>query len=608
MLRSLRTFLTAAAATAAASALAAGAAQAAVTAVAITSPSPVAIHPLLDESRPTPQFVDVAGTATGAGPVRFWCDGVSADGSVVNGNALTSTIQLDGGPFTASVRIDDLGSGIAGCRLVALPADGLPADLSPFTGPLLLRQSDNPETIAAGPAAGALSYFDTTLRQRRSEASIGGIAQCGLCGLTFAEDDRQSAWAWWGAGWLNGYGTDPARTAATVDGRETFFAGDVRDAPLDGYAQWPAITGRQVTYPSDAGPGRLSASEAPVHCTTDPASSEFGGDVRLDPASCAAFEPAGVRFDRSYEPLDASGRSWRVTDVIHSVDGRAHELELAYANLPGNQDAPAIQVPWAADPGFRRWSDVPRDLGAPQQLPATIHTQFNTEKPIGFENPVGALVAGRGFVGATFDTFEDQLPFITLRYRRTVPAGGSVRIDQVVLTAPTLVETQALAAQAEIVLREPEPLVDPPPPGEDGRRSDPPVVVPPPTPTADTTKPLLSKLARTRTGFRATLSEPARITIAISRRDAGRRSGKACRKPARKLRKAKRCTRLTKAGSLTAAGRAGVNAIAFKNKVGRRTLKPGAHQAVFTARDAAGNVSTAKTVRFTVKAKKKAKR
>jgi hypothetical protein len=588
-------------------------ANAAVTAVAITSPSPVAIYPVFDESRPTPQHVEVSGTATGSGPVRFWCDSVAPDGGVVNSNPLTGTIGLAGGPFTASVRIDDLGVNIAGCRLLALPADGLPADLSPFTGPLLLRQSDNPETIAAGPNAGALSYFSTTLRQRASEASVGSIALCGLCGLAFAQDDRQSNWAWWSAGWLNGYDSDPARTAAMIDGRETFFAEDVRDGAFNGYANWPAITGRQVTYPSESGPGRLQASEAPVHCTTDPTSSRVGGVVRLDPTTCAAFVPAGVRFDRSYQPLDASGRSWRVTDVIHSVDGRAHALELAYANLQGNLNKPAIQVPWAADPTFTPWADVPHDLGAPQQLPATIYTQFNMAKPTGFENPVGALVVGPGFVGATFDRFEDKLPYITLHYRRTVPAGGSVTIDQAVVTAPDLPATHALAEHAETALI---PPVAPPPPGDGGRGSgeqppatgrETPVVVPPPTP-ADTTKPVLSKLARTKAGFRATLSEPARLTIAISRRDAGRRAGKACKKPTRKLRKAKKCTRLTKIGSLTIAGRQGANAIAFKDKVGRRTLKAGAYRASFVARDATGNASPAKTVSFTVKKKAKGKK
>jgi hypothetical protein len=592
----------------------AGPANASVTAVAITSPSPVAIYPVYDESRPTPQYVEVAGSATGSGPVRFWCDSVAPDGAVVNSNPLTGTIELAGGPFTASVRIDDLGVGIAGCRLLALPADGLPADLSPFTGPLLLRQADNPETIAAGPNAGVLSYFNTTLRQRASEANVGSIALCGLCGLAFAQDDRQSNWAWWTAAWLNGYDTDATRTAAMIDGRETFFAEDVRDSAFNGYASWPAITGRQVTYPSASGPGGLKASEAPVHCTTDPSSSEIGGTARLDPATCAAFVPSGVRFDRRYEPLDAGGRSWRVTDVIHSVDGRAHELALAYANLQGNLNAPAIQVPWAADPAFTPWADLPHDLGAPQQVPATIYTQFNTNKPTGFENPVGALVVGPGFVGATFDRFEDKLPYITLHYRRTVPAGGSVTIDQAVVTAPDLPATRALAEHAEAELIEP---VDPPPPADDGggagvgeqppaTRSEPPVVVPPPN-QGDTTKPVLSRLARTKAGFRATLSEPARLTIAISRRDAGRRAGKACKKPTRKLRKAKTCTRLTKIGSLTVAGRQGANAIAFKDKVGRRTLKAGAYQATFVARDAAGNASTAKTVRFTVKEKAKAK-
>lgn len=589
-------------------------ANASVTAVAITSPSPVAIYPVFDESKPRPQYVLVGGTATGAGPVRFWCDSVDSDGRVINSNPLTGTIELTGGPFTASVRIDDLGVGIANCRLLALPADGLPADLSPFTGPLLLRQSDNPETIAAGPNAGAMSYFSTVLRQRASEANIGSIGLCGLCGLAFAQDDRQSNWAWWSAGWLNGYDSDPTRTAAIIDGRETFFAEDVRDGAFNAYANRPAITGRQVTYPSESGPGGLQASEAPVHCATDPSSREVGGAVKLDPATCPAFVPTGVRFDRRYQPLDASGRSWRVTDVIHSVDGRAHELELAYANLQGNLNEPAIQVPWSDDPAFKPWADVPHDLGAPKQLPATIYTQYNTEKPTGFENPVGALVVGPGFVRATFDRFEDKLPYITLHYRRTVPAGGSVTIDQAIITAPDLPATRALATHAETALI---PPVDPPGPGDDGGggtneppgsgdTSEPPVIVPPSTP-GDTTNPVLSKLARTKAGFRATLSEPARLTITVSRREAGRRAGKACKKPTRKLRKARKCTRLTKIGSLTVAGKRGANAIAFKNKVGRRTLKAGAYQASFVARDAAGNASTAKTVKFTVK-KKKAKK
>ena len=129
---------------------------------------------------------------------------------------------------------------------------------------------------------------------------------------------------------------------------------------------------------------------------------------------------------------------------------------------------------------------------------------------------------------------------------------------------------------------------------------------PPPTPTpADTTKPSLSKVSRSKRAFRATLSEAARLTITISRRRAGRKQGTRCVKPSPKLRRAKQCVRLKRIGALTATGNAGANTIAFKNKIGRKKLKPGSYQAVLVARDAAGNLSSAKTVRFTVKRPKK---
>ena len=48
-----------------------------------------------------------------------------------------------------------------------------------------------------------------------------------------------------------------------------------------------------------------------------------------------------------------------------------------------------------------------------------------------------------------------------------------------------------------------------------------------------------------------TLSEPALVTLAFTRRDAGRKgSGGKCVKPTHKNRKAKKCTRLVNAGSV----------------------------------------------------------
>ena len=144
-----------------------------------------------------------------------------------------------------------------------------------------------------------------------------------------------------------------------------------------------------------------------------------------------------------------------------------------------------------------------------------------------------------------------------------------------------------------------------------------PAVVPPPV---DATLPSLSRLALTNKRFRVgreatvlsarakrgttffyTLSEAGRVGIAVQKASTGRRRGRSCVKPSRKLRKAKKCTRYTTVGALTRTSTAGANAVPFSGRIGSRALKPGKYRARFTATDAAGNVASRKpTVGFTV--------
>jgi hypothetical protein len=54
------------------------------------------------------------------------------------------------------------------------------------------------------------------------------------------------------------------------------------------------------------------------------------------------------------------------------------------------------------------------------------------------------------------------------------------------------------------------------------------------------------------------------------------------------------------AGSLTYASVAGANRRRFSGRVGRGRLRPGRYRAVLVASDRAGNLSTAKRLRFRV--------
>ena len=150
----------------------------------------------------------------------------------------------------------------------------------------------------------------------------------------------------------------------------------------------------------------------------------------------------------------------------------------------------------------------------------------------------------------------------------------------------------------------------------------------PPAPIADVTAPVITgvradpatfavgrsatatvaakkKKATTRQGttFRFALSEDARVQLALRRKHSGKRKGKRCVKPSRKLRKARACTRLVTAGALRRGGTAGANAVPFSGRVGRKALARGRYQVDVAASDTSGNKSRVASASFRVVAK-----
>jgi hypothetical protein len=103
--------------------------------------------------------------------------------------------------------------------------------------------------------------------------------------------------------------------------------------------------------------------------------------------------------------------------------------------------------------------------------------------------------------------------------------------------------------------------------------------------------PVAAARAKKGTTFVYRLSEPAAVTVTIQRAATGRRKGRACVKPTRKLRKKKKCTLYVTAGTLRRSGTAGANAVAFSGRIATKPLKPAKYRAQFTAADAAGNAT-----------------
>ena len=102
------------------------------------------------------------------------------------------------------------------------------------------------------------------------------------------------------------------------------------------------------------------------------------------------------------------------------------------------------------------------------------------------------------------------------------------------------------------------------------------------------------------TTFKFTLSEAATARIVIAQRRPGRRKGKKCVAPTKKLARAKKCTRIVTEGTLTRVSHPGANRVAFTGRIGTKALRPGRYQATLTATDAARNTSARRTIFFKI--------
>lgn len=100
--------------------------------------------------------------------------------------------------------------------------------------------------------------------------------------------------------------------------------------------------------------------------------------------------------------------------------------------------------------------------------------------------------------------------------------------------------------------------------------------------------------------LKLSLSEAASVTATIVKSVSGRRSGKKCVAPGKAKPGAAKCTRYVTKGGLTLSAKQGPNKFPFSGKLKGKALPPGAYQATFVARDAAGNSSSSRTAAFTI--------
>jgi streptogramin lyase len=110
----------------------------------------------------------------------------------------------------------------------------------------------------------------------------------------------------------------------------------------------------------------------------------------------------------------------------------------------------------------------------------------------------------------------------------------------------------------------------------------------------------LARVTPKGTTFAYSLSESARVTIAVDQRRIGRRVKGKCVKSAHKNRAGKRCTYYRTLNNFSRTATAGKNVLAFSGRLGSKRLAVGRYRAVATAVDAAGNSSLPSRAAFKI--------
>jgi hypothetical protein len=96
------------------------------------------------------------------------------------------------------------------------------------------------------------------------------------------------------------------------------------------------------------------------------------------------------------------------------------------------------------------------------------------------------------------------------------------------------------------------------------------------------------------------LTEAATVTFKIERALPGRKVGKSCKKPTRKNRAKRKCSRYRTFGRFVAQGKAGKNTKKWSGKIGAKKLSPGRYRATLRARDGIGNASKLQKLSFKI--------
>ncbi|MGA8747033.1 MAG: hypothetical protein WB507_14380 [Solirubrobacterales bacterium] len=430
------------------------AANAAIASSQITSPASPS-YGIYDAE--APNTISVSGTTSGGNPAT---DKVNLDcfsGSAPEDKVLAEEVSLnpDGSFSVAAANLKNIDDQV--CRLRAVPTGAIPADLSPFSGPLMATgERYGSSKIQTGPNTGQPYDFYIWGQQLSAADDYASAGSCGLDdAYLFDSELHKSTTTFYCNDWLWYYENFENEAASTrselrVDGANAYLPADADEINSEASSGFPTLT---YSYSQDPLTGNLTIHESDtiVKCpeATFPATK----------TSCPSFLGTGVRDDRTIVQSN-DGHLVTFTDQFVSTDGQAHTLDL----LPQNDQyfgssGEKIAYRFPGEGSFTTHKDG-ESVAFAGETPAAVFAQVQGSPDGDTSTGRGAIVFDHSASPATFNEVNSGSDFY-FHQSATVPAGGSTTLRFAYAQAYTSSEVEALVQQAESSFRPPPPLPAP---------------------------------------------------------------------------------------------------------------------------------------------------
>jgi hypothetical protein len=393
------------------------AAHAAITASQITSPANPSFF-LADEDAAAQTFT-ISGTTTGGSPasdkidIRCYFAGTSVK---VKGNvALNSN-----GSF--SVTTADLNNLLElTCQLKAVPTGTNPADLTPFSGPVVGVGERESSKIGGGANNGKAYDYALDAQQLTAAFDYASLGSCGLHNGFLYDSTYASTTVTFacnaGLGRADSR-TTPTRSELQIDSANAY-------APTQAFfinsggTGLPALTD---TYTVDKATGSVVIRE------TDPIVKCSTATYPPTTGSCATFVSTGVTDDRTITQDHDGHISW-ITDVFKSTDGKAHAVDLLWDEseqfFGASGDSSKLEYEFPGQNSFATHA-TGSNFSLPTS-PGTIFIRVHGAADGDTGTGQGAIVYDRTATAAKFTSVTPLGSQFTLHQTGKVPAGGSTR-------------------------------------------------------------------------------------------------------------------------------------------------------------------------------------